>query len=127
MGKLPLAVGSFDEEVRNLHRKLIKHGLGIPSSEVDRAFFGPATRYAILEWQRNHGLPATGIVDERTDATLEAPPQSPPVQPRSPGPAAPLGTTAPDAAAKDIFASDISKTFAQARAAASKRATRDAT
>ena len=118
MAKLQLAVGAFGEEVKKLHRKLIKHGLAIPSNQVDRAFFGPATRYAILEWQRSHGLPATGIVDERTDATFEVPPQSPPLQ-QSPGPvdAARVTRTAPT----DIFAREISQSFAQARDAASKR------
>jgi|SRR5271166_5778910 len=75
MAKLRLAVGSFGELVKKLHRKLIEHGVEIPSSEVDRAFFGPATRYAVIQWQRNHGLPASGIVDERTNATLETAPK----------------------------------------------------
>lgn len=127
MAKLPLAVGSFGEEVRNLHRELIKHGLGIPPSEVDRAFFGPATRYAVLEWQRKHGLPATGIVDERTNATLEAAAQSDPFQPQSPGPVSPPGTASPRTAPTEIFAREIAQASAQARDAASKRTTRNVT
>jgi peptidoglycan hydrolase-like protein with peptidoglycan-binding domain len=75
MAKLQLAVGSFGEEVKKLHRKLIEEGLEIRSSEVARAFFGPGTRYAVIQWQRNHGLPASGIVDERTNATLETAPK----------------------------------------------------
>ena len=83
MAKLKLEVGSFGEEVKNLHRKLAKQGFAIPSSEVDRAFFGPGTRDAVLQWQRSHGLPGTGIVDERTNATLEAAPQSGSIQPQT--------------------------------------------
>jgi glycosidase len=124
MGKLKLEVGGFGEEVQNLHRNLIKHGLGIPSSEIDRGFFGPATRYAVMQWQRNHGLPVTGIVDERTNATLEAAPQSGSLQPQSPGLVAPPTTAAPGAAATDLFAREIRQTFAQAREAAAKRTTR---
>jgi Putative peptidoglycan binding domain len=75
MANLQLPVGSFGEEVKKLHRNLIGHGVEIPSSELNRAFFGPATRYAVIQWQRNHGLPASGIVDERTNATLETPPK----------------------------------------------------
>lgn len=124
MANLPLAVGSFGEEVKNLHGKLTKHGLGIPSSEVDRSFFGPATRYAVLEWQRTQGLPATGIVDERTNTTLEAAPQSGAFQPQ-PGPVGPPGTRAPGAAATEIFSREISQTFAQARDAAGQTKTKD--
>src|SRR5262249_15484719 len=83
MAKEQLAVGSFGEEVKNLHLKLIKHGLGIPAGEIDRDFFGPATRYAVMQWQRTHGLRVTGVVDERTNATLEAAPHSSCLQPQS--------------------------------------------
>ena len=124
MAKLQLAVGSFGEEVTNLHRKLIRHGLGIPSSEVDRTFFGPATREAVLRWQRTQGLPATGIVDERTNTTLEAAPQTGSFQPQSPSPAASPGTTTTGVASTEIFAREISQAFAQAREAAAKNATR---
>jgi peptidoglycan hydrolase-like protein with peptidoglycan-binding domain len=75
MANLQLLVGSFGEEVKRLHRKLIEQGVEIPSSELDRGFFGPATRYAVRQWQRNHGLPASGIIDERTNATLETAPK----------------------------------------------------
>jgi len=127
MAKLNLEVGAFGEEVKNLHRKLIKHGLGIPSSELDRAFFGPATRDTVLAWQRNHGLPVTGIVDERTDATLEAAPQLPAFRPQDSGPVAPPPPAAFDTADEGIFGREIKQTFAQARDAASKRTMRNVT
>jgi len=125
MAKLNLEVGAFGDEVKNLHRNLISHGLRIPSSEVDRAFFGPATRDAVFRWQRSHGLPVTGIVDEQTNATLEAAPQPTSVQPQDSGPVAP--PPALDTADEGIFGRQIKQTFAQARDAASKGATRNVT
>src|SRR5438309_10160661 len=127
MAKLSLEVGAFGDAVRNLHRSLTKHGLGVPSSEVERAFFGPATRDAVLQWQRNRGLPVTGIVDEQTNATLETAPQPASVQPQNTGPVAPPAPAAPVTADEGIFGREIKQTFAQARDAASKSATRNVT
>lgn len=67
-----LSVGMFGDEVKLLHDRLRKHGFDIPASEVERGFFGPATRQAVQECQREHGLPATGTVDERTAAAMNA-------------------------------------------------------
>jgi glycosidase len=132
MGKLKLEVGAFGEEVKDLHRNLAKHGFTIPSSELDRAFFGPGTRYAVIQLQRSHGLSATGIVDERTATTLEAMPRSGPDRPagtdaslgfgRRRGVSA--GASASSTAPSDIFAPEISQAFAQAREAAAKGTTR---
>ena len=127
MAKLVLAVGSFGEEVKNLHRKLIDHGLAIPLSEIDRAFFGPGTRYAVLEWQRKHGLPGTGVVDERTDATLEAAPRVASFQPQRSGPSPPPQSPASVAAAREIFGHEVAEVLARAREAASKKATKNVT
>src|SRR6266576_857465 len=124
MARVHLTVGAFGEEVKNLHRNLTKHGLAVPSSEVTRAFFGPGTRDTVIKWQRTHGLSPTGIVDERTDASLEAAPRSGSVQPPISVRVGLPGTTAPSAAATDIFAPEISEMFAQARDAASKNTTR---
>jgi glycosidase len=124
MAKEQLAVGSFGEEVKDLHQKLIKHGLGISAGEIDRAFFGPATRYAVMQWQRAHGLSVTGVVDGRTNAALEASPYSSCLQPQSPGPAAPARTAVPRTDVTDIFAPEIGQTFAQAREAAAIGTTR---
>jgi glycosidase len=127
MAKLQLAVGAFGDEVKNLHRNLIRHGLGIPSSEVDRAFFGPATRDAVLKWQRNHGLPVTGIVDERTNATLEVAPRSVFFQTQNSSPVAPSRTAVPGTTLTEIFAPEISQMFTQARNAAGEEATKEVT
>jgi glycosidase len=125
MAKPQLAVGSFDEEVKNLHRNLIEHGLEVPRSEVDRAYFGPATRYAVLEWQRKHGLPATGIVDERTHATLEAAPSSAPSQPQASDPVSSPRTVVAATRPTEIFAREIAELFARARDAARKKTTKN--
>jgi glycosidase len=146
MRKRKLDVGSLGEHVKDLHRKLVKHGFGIPSRELDRVFFGPGTRSAIVQCQRNLGLPITGIVDELTNAKLEAAPQSSPIQsartgpppgldavarsapfpPRNSGSIAPPGTAIPHTPT-EIFAREIAHMLAQARAAASKRTTRNVT
>src|SRR5271170_3277473 len=125
MAKLHLAVGAYGEEVRDLHRRLIASGLEIPANEAERAFFGPATRYAVLEWQQKHRLPVTGIVDERTGATFEAAAQSPSVGPQSPGRLESPQKLVTQSGPTDIFAREISQSFAQARYAASKGKTRD--
>jgi glycosidase len=124
MAKLNLEVGAFGDEVKNLHRKLIRHGLRIPSSEVDRAFFGPATRDGVMRWQRSHDLPTTGIVDEQTNATLETAPQPASVQPQDSGYAAPPALNTAD---KGIRGREINQAFAQVREAAAKRTTRNVT
>jgi hypothetical protein len=111
MTKLQLAVGAFGEEVKDLHRNLAKHGLAIPSSEVTRAFFGPGTRDAVMRWQRTHGLPSTGIINERTNATLETAPQPASVQTQGRGAVAPP-PAALDTADEGIFGREIKQTFA---------------
>ena len=67
-----LGVGTFGDEVADLHRRLTAHGFSLPSSEVDRHFFGPATRAAVTDCQREHGLPATGSLDAETARALDA-------------------------------------------------------
>ena len=147
MVKSKLEVGAFGEEVKDLHRNLAKHRFTLPSSELERGFFGPGTRYAIMHWQRSHGLSATGIVDGHTSATLEAAPEASSIQhaeaglppglgrtarsvsfpPQSSVSAVPPRTAVPSPGPSDIFAREISQSFAQARDAASKRTTRDVT
>jgi glycosidase len=124
MAKLNIDVGAFGDKVKNLHQKLIRHGLRIPSSEVDRAFFGPGTRYAVMQWQQTRELAVTGIVDDQTNATLETEHQPTAAQP-SAGHAAP--PAALDTADEGIFGREIKQAFAQAREAAAKRTTRNVT
>jgi len=139
MGKLDFAVGAFGGDVKNLQSKLAEYRLEIPTREVERSFFGPGTRGAVMEWQRTHGLPATGVVDDRTSATLKVVPRSASVQTQSPAliaPTAPPAPTAapapsapaaPSAAVTDIFSRQIKEAFAEAREAAKQGTTRTVT
>jgi len=65
-----LSVGAFGEDVARLHRKLIEHGSNIPTSEVERNFFGPATREAVRELQEKKGISPSGEMDVTTHAAL---------------------------------------------------------
>src|SRR5262249_38064848 len=68
-----LTIGAYGTEVNTLHEKLTKHGFDIPASEVSRGFFGPGTRQALHQYQREPGRPVTGPVDEFTGAGFEGP------------------------------------------------------
>src|SRR5690348_12462192 len=68
-----LRVGVFGDQTRELHGLLAAQGFDIPSSEVERGFFGPATHAAVVAAQSARGLPATGVVDEATIAALNVP------------------------------------------------------
>jgi glycosidase len=148
MKSFPLQVGAFGEAVKNVHRNLTKHGFTLPSSELERGFFGPGTRYAVMQLQRTHGLPTTGAVDERINAILEAAPGSCPVPPTG-TPSARRGNILPRSAAiapqrsgsrpaspsaavssfipSNIFAPEIARAFIEAREAAAKGKTRNVT
>src|SRR5271166_4905363 len=67
-----LPVGASGDEVADLHRKLLALGFSISASELDRKFFGPATREVARECQRESSLKVTGLVDEKTEAAIEA-------------------------------------------------------
>lgn len=67
-----LAVGMFGAEVANLQHKLLQHGFDIPAAEIEREFFGPATREAVRRSQIQHGLTPTGVLDEPTAAAISA-------------------------------------------------------
>ena len=57
------------DDVKLLHEELGKLGFSIN----DRVgFFGRATRKAVLEFQKNHQMPATGVVDQRTARAINA-------------------------------------------------------
>jgi hypothetical protein len=66
MPTILLSPGAYGAAVAHLQEFLGQQGVKLSASEVDRAFFGPATRQAVWEFQKKVGLPATGLVDERT-------------------------------------------------------------
>jgi hypothetical protein len=66
MADVPLKLGAYGAAVARLQEFLGQQGVKLPSSEVDRAFFGPLTRQALQQYQRNNGLPPSGEVDANT-------------------------------------------------------------
>ena len=98
MSGTSLSVGMFGEAIKALQRQLQQNGLSIPGAEVARTFFGPATRQAVLQFQRANGLPASGVVDENTAKLLASGDPAPAAN--GPDPAAPtLGAPVPQIAA----------------------------
>jgi hypothetical protein len=72
MPQAPLTTGEYGDSVAQLHSALIRLGFRLPDSEIRRKFFGPATREAVLQLQREHALPISGGFDERTAAAATA-------------------------------------------------------
>src|SRR5262249_54012121 len=77
MADVPLKLGAYGAAVARLHEFLGQQGVQLPSSEVDRAFFGPLTRQAVQQYQRNNGLPPSGEVDAKTTLLINAAVQQP--------------------------------------------------
>lgn len=65
-----LKIGDFGDEVARLHAALQSHGFDLPVHEINRKFFGPATRKALRDYQKGHQLDATGALDPRTVTAL---------------------------------------------------------
>lgn len=70
MSTIRLDVGKFGEEVTRLHESLKRHSLQVSPEEEKRKFFGPSTGDAVREYQKEHGLKCTGVVDETTADAL---------------------------------------------------------
>ena len=66
----PLSVGAYGDSVARLQDFLRQRGFQLPASEVNRTFFGPATRQAVQQFQQQNGLPASGAVDEHTASLM---------------------------------------------------------
>src|SRR5262245_22229672 len=74
MAAASLHLGAFGDDVARLHQALSQRGCAVSSDEVKRRFFGPATRAALIEFQKKQRLDATGTFDAKTAAALAAPP-----------------------------------------------------
>lgn len=68
-----LEQGDTGEAVKDLQRKLISHGFGVGSAGVDGSF-GPATRVAVVAFQRSRGLDPDGYAGPLTMAALDKSP-----------------------------------------------------
>ncbi|MGK5693461.1 neuraminidase-like domain-containing protein [Streptomyces sp. URMC 128] len=65
-----LEPGHEGNDVGRLHEGLGVIGFEIPRDEIEASRFGPGTRRAVQQFQENHSLEATGVVDERTAASI---------------------------------------------------------
>jgi hypothetical protein len=68
-----LHLGAFGDDVARLHQALAQRGFAVSREEAGRRFFGPATRDALLDFQKRQRLEATGTLDAKTAAALAAP------------------------------------------------------
>ena len=59
-------------DVKRLIRELVQLGYHINEPEQRASIFGDTTHEAVAQFQREHDLPATGEVDERTAARINA-------------------------------------------------------
>lgn len=67
-----LRVNLHGADVALLHNELRQLGYAVSSEETTQRYFGEVTRKAIVEFQREHSLELTGIVDDRTVTTMRA-------------------------------------------------------
>lgn len=59
-----LSVGSKGDDVVALQEMLIKHKHLVMPKEMQKGFFGPLTKKAVVKWQTLNGLPTTGNWDK---------------------------------------------------------------
>ena len=72
--KKVLSVGDAGEDVATVHKLLESHGVSVPAEEVARNFFGPGTREAVGEFQRNKGIQETREISAETANLLSSQP-----------------------------------------------------
>jgi peptidoglycan hydrolase-like protein with peptidoglycan-binding domain len=72
MPNAPLKVGAYGADVVGLQDSLRQLGFSVSASEMSRAFFGPATRQAVQQFQKDYQLANTGEFDQITEAALSA-------------------------------------------------------
>jgi Tc toxin complex TcA C-terminal TcB-binding domain/ABC toxin N-terminal region/Neuraminidase-like domain len=68
--KKMLSVGDVGDDVAGVHELLESQGLSLPASEVERKFFGPATREALRAFQIANGIDPSCEVCEKTASLL---------------------------------------------------------
>jgi peptidoglycan hydrolase-like protein with peptidoglycan-binding domain len=67
-----LSIEMRGEDVRLLHSELGELGYAIPSTDLERNFFGPGTYKIVREFQQSNGLPVTGVINDRTAEVINA-------------------------------------------------------
>jgi peptidoglycan hydrolase-like protein with peptidoglycan-binding domain len=68
-----LQVGAYGPRVSDVHARLAALGHQVPASEVQRAFFGPGTRQAVMRLQADNGLEPSGQVNGETARVIGLP------------------------------------------------------
>src|SRR3954468_9307451 len=68
-----LRVGDSGELVASLHQRLKSLGFKISQAEIERRFFGPATRQAVRSWQIEKELAPYGVVDLGSELWVSEP------------------------------------------------------
>lgn len=71
LAQLDLVIGAYGDSVGTLQDALRTRGYRVPGAESQRQFFGPYTRDALADLQRDLGLSPTGKLDGNTKAALE--------------------------------------------------------
>ena len=61
---------SIGTQVALLHKALKLAGVTISGNDIQKKYFGPASRNALKQFQKKHNLEATGIIDDRTSKML---------------------------------------------------------
>ena len=67
-----LSEGVYGDSGAHPHDLLQKQGYSLPASEAAGKFFGPATREAVTEFQKQPGLQVSGAVDDYTEKAMNA-------------------------------------------------------
>jgi peptidoglycan hydrolase-like protein with peptidoglycan-binding domain len=67
-----LSIGAFGQGVATVQTALQSLGYDIGASELQRSFFGPVTRRAVQQFQKETGLAVSGKVDPQTAAAINA-------------------------------------------------------
>lgn len=82
LGSTGVAVGELQEDLKALAY----------TTGSECGVFGPETRRAVMNFQEEHGLPVSGVVDEATKVAIHAARQESPARPASPPSTLPPGT-----------------------------------
>jgi peptidoglycan hydrolase-like protein with peptidoglycan-binding domain len=64
----PTALGSTGTRVKSIQQFLIQRGLLNISTTT--TYFGPLTKAAVVAFQKAHGIPQTGIIDQATFSAM---------------------------------------------------------
>lgn len=65
-----LTINDRGARVAELHERLVKLGYTIPRNESDAQLFGIGTQNALRQFQKKHKVRRSGILDDRTEASL---------------------------------------------------------